>query len=120
LLETIEKELQELRKNESILKSSVQSKIDEAISEYFAKGEFKNFVSNLLNSLRSKGSEFTIKINKNYATYLPEGQSYEEVVHPEAFRVDLGYKSYVMDLDKLKQELKTNLLKLKISEIKNS
>lgn len=119
LLETIEKELQELRKNESILKSSVQSKIDHAISEYFAKGDFKIFVSSLLNSLRSKGLEFTIKINKSYAVYLPEGQSYEEVIHPEAFRVDLGYKSYIMDLDKLKEELKGNLLKAKVSEIKN-
>jgi aspartyl/asparaginyl-tRNA synthetase len=119
LLDAIEKELEDLRKNESTLRLAVQAKIDDAISQYFAKGEFKNFVTNLLNSLRSKGTDFTIKINKDYSTYLPEGQAYEEVVHPEAFRIDLGYKSYIMDIDKLKSELRDNILKQEISKLKN-
>jgi predicted RNase H-like nuclease (RuvC/YqgF family) len=117
LLEKIKEELKGLREQENKIRNRITQAIDEVISKYFGEGHFAKFVESLLKKIQESKQKYTIKVNKFYSTYLPQSEEFETVDGGETFRIDLGYKAYVLDLDHIKKLIKEKLIESKFTSM---
>jgi hypothetical protein len=109
VLEKINQELQELRQEEFSLSMSLRGKLSQAIEKYMQGGSFAGFVSSLVQSLEKQGQQVTLVVSpelKNYA-----GKHFGETAkEPGRLRVRAGDKTYVLDPEKIRDQLQKRLL----------
>lgn len=91
-LENIQKEINQIRSEEADLRQAIEAKVGATVEAYFSSNSIKEFQDALLAKLKEKNSSV-------------------EVVQGEGkLRYVIGKKTYILDTEELKSELKVKLI----------
>lgn len=115
-LESLENEIFELRKLESSFKENSTKNIHHSLDNFFQSGAFGEFISNLIRSLKAQDPNLVIIAGKDVEKYI-SGISFKSSSKSDSLQISLdnGAKTYILDLDSLKQKLQEKLIQKKLA-----
>lgn len=116
LLDLIEKELKELRIEESKLRESLEKSIDESIEEYLSSGSYKQYIADLAQKLEKKypNQKLTLMASNDCSQYVAGAESVEG---NGIIRIEIPPKTYILDPQTISAQLKNKLIQVKASQL---
>jgi small-conductance mechanosensitive channel len=105
LLESIQKEINELKSKEQELKDLFNQSVDQALETFFTNGGFTRYVNSLYQTLKSKGS-VTVFAGANARQYFPVDTPEDFPESANGLRMKTPNKTYILDIDKVKVTIK--------------
>ncbi len=114
-LEKLQEDVKDLRKKESEIEDSVQEYLDKKIEEYINGDQFKSFVSEAVNKIKTKYGEAKVYAGSISAKFL-DGISFSEGEKGEDLRINTGKKEYIFDIPEVKTILKNKLMQKVLEE----
>lgn len=110
LLQQIDQEIQELRRQESELARQIGQQIRSAVQAYFEGGDFGRFVRTLIEHLQAAGEPVELQAAADVSHLVAECQ-FQTIPSPGQIRLKVGEeKIYILDPQTVQQELQARLL----------
>lgn len=105
LLETIQKEINELKVKEKSLRETINSSLDQALNRFFSGGGFTRYVNDLYQKLKSE-TEITVFAGADAKQYFPVDTPQDFPDKKDALRLKTPNKTYILDTDEVKVAIK--------------
>ena len=114
LLESIQSEIEGLKILEKDLRSNLNKEIDQKIEEFFTNGGFTRFTNELFQSLKKDG-EVEVFAGSDAKQYFPVETPKDYTSDRLALRIKTTNKTYILDIDKVKVQMKDQVFKTQMN-----
>jgi hypothetical protein len=114
-LQSVKEQVDEVREKENELRKYLTNQIETAVKDFFTQKDFNHFIDELINYLQKEGHKINILAGKKASKYITN-HKYEHLDKEDGLQIDIGYKSYILDLNSLESLLLDKILKIKVSE----